>query len=75
MTLNVFVPQEALAAYQSAVGWKNFWNLQGGASTGMKSIKNNDANANNNYYDLRGNKLNAPKHGLNIINGRKVMVK
>lgn len=29
MTLNVFVPKEALAAYQNADGWKNFWHLQG----------------------------------------------
>ena len=29
MNLNVFVPKEALGAYQSADGWKNFWNLKG----------------------------------------------
>ena len=29
MTLNVFVPKEALAAYQNADGWKDFWHLQG----------------------------------------------
>lgn len=29
MTLNVYVPNEALEAYQSAEEWKDFWNLQG----------------------------------------------
>ena len=29
MNLNVFGPKEALGAYQSADGWKNFWNLKG----------------------------------------------
>lgn len=34
-----------------------------------------DKNRENNYYDLSGLRLSAPKKGLNIINGRKVMVK
>ena len=74
MTLNVFVPQEALEAYQSAESWKDFWNLKGFDATGLESVKaaNGDANT---YYDLQGNRHHAPKRGLNIINGKKVMVK
>ena len=74
MTLNVFVPQEALEAYQNAEPWNNFWNLQGFDATGVENVKAEGGNANT-YYDLRGNRLDAPKRGLNIINGKKVMMK
>ncbi|MDE5784528.1 MAG: leucine-rich repeat domain-containing protein [Prevotella sp.] len=74
MTLNVFVPQEALATYQSAAPWNNFWNLQGFDATGVEHVKAEGGNANI-YYDLRGNRLDAPKCGLNIINHKKVMMK
>ena len=74
MTLNVFVPQEALEAYQNSNSWKNFWNLQGFDATGVENVKAEGKNANV-YYDLRGNGLNAPKRGLNIINHKKVMMK
>ena len=75
MTLNVFVPQEALLAYQSAVGWKNLWNLQGFDHTGIDNVKNDIMDGNSKCYDFRGNRLSAPKRGLNIINGKKVIVK
>lgn len=73
MTLNVFVPQEALEAYQSADSWKDFWNLQGFDATGLENVKAESGNAV--YYDLRGNRHNAPKRGLNVINGKKVIIK
>lgn len=75
MTINVYVPQEALEAYQNAAPWKNFWNLQGFDPTGIKGIEIDGKDANGRWYDLRGNRLDAPKSGINIINGRKVMVK
>lgn len=74
MTLNVFVPQEALKSYQNAETWKNFQNLQGFDATGIEHVKAGSGNANT-YYDLRGNRLDTPKRGLNIINGKKVMMK
>ena len=72
-SLNVFVPQEALEAYQNAERWKDFKNLQGDPTLGVEKI-NTKSNAEAVYYDLRGNRLNAPKRGLNIINGKKVMM-
>ena len=69
------MPQEALEAYLSAEPWKNFWNLQGFNPTGIESVKRDAINGNNVYYDLRGNRLDAPKKGLNIIKGKKVIVK
>lgn len=71
---NVYVPQEALEAYQSADTWKNFWNLQGFDATGIGSVKPTNENGKAVYYDLSGRRLNTPRHGLNIVNGKKVMV-
>lgn len=31
-------------------------------------------NNNNRYYDLKGNKLTSPKRGINVINGKKIVV-
>lgn len=74
MTLNVYVPEGSLNAYQEAEGWKNFWNLAEGAPTGINQITTgNDAPST--IYDLKGNKLTSPKRGINIINGKKVMMK
>lgn len=75
LNLNVYVPQGSLSAYQNADVWKDFWNLQEGAPTGIESVNSIIPNAKNCYYDLRGNRLSAPKRGLNIINGKKVIVK
>ena len=75
MTLNILVPQESLTTYQNAEVWKDFWNLQGFNATGIENVKVESGKDNEVYYDLRGNRLNAPKRGLNIINGKKVIVK
>jgi len=75
MTLNIYVPQGSLSAYQNADVWKDFWNLQEGAPTGIENVKNDIINGNAKCYDIRGNRLTAPKRGLNIINGKKVIVK
>lgn len=75
MTLNVYVPQGSLEVYKNADVWKNFGNLQEDAPTGIESVKSIPPNAKNCYYDLRGNRLIAPKRGLNIIKGKKMIVK
>ena len=72
MTLNVYVPHEAIETYQSTEPWKNFWNLQSDP-TKIENIKTKEKKPI--YYDLRGNRLSAPKRGLNIIKGKKMMAK
>lgn len=73
--MNVFVPYEALTAYKNAEIWKKFKNLKGFDPTGINAGIINDADSEKRYYDLNGNRLNAPKHGINIIDGRKVIVR
>lgn len=75
MNLNVYVPQGSLAAYQNADVWKNFWNLQEFVPSGVETVKEDGKNAADTYYDIQGRRLNEPKNGLNIINGKKVLIR
>lgn len=74
--LKVTVPTEALAAYQQADVWKNFWNLQGGATT---SINTPTVDANNNdtpIYDIGGRKVKETVKGqIYIKNGKKFIAR
>lgn len=74
MTINVFVPEGSLQAYQEAEGRKDFRNMAEGAPTGINHITT-DKDMPVNIYDLQGRKLSSPKRGINIINGKKVVVK
>jgi len=71
----LYVPQEALTAYKNAEYWKNFQNIKGFDPTGIIGIEADGNGKRNVYYDLNGRRLSAPKKGLNIINGKKVIVK
>lgn len=48
-----------------------------GEATGVERMRNveNEIMRNGNIYNLNGQKLSAPQKGINIINGRKVIVK
>lgn len=75
MALNVYVPKEALADYQKTDGWKDLWNLQGFDPTAVDGIEADEDNGPKAYYDLQGRKSDAPRRGLNIVNGKKILVK
>lgn len=75
INMNVYVAKGSLSAYQTADIWKNFWNLQEySTDTGIGNITV-DGVQENKIYDLQGRKQDAPQHGINIINGKKVLVK
>lgn len=71
----LYVPKNALEAYRTRNEWMEFTNIQGIDISGIKDVKANVDPRQNTCYDLNGRKLNGPKTGLNIINGKKVMVK
>ena len=76
----LYVPQEALDAYQAADIWSNFANIQGFDPTGIKGIEAEDGNLPVAYYDTNGRKYDEPQKGLNIVrysdgSVRKVMMK
>lgn len=79
LNLEVIVPTESLKAYQSADTWKDFWCLKGGAedysTTGIRNMFLDNVNKPITIYDIQGRRLSAPQRGLNIINGKKVLVK
>ena len=70
----LYVPVGTKEKYQATDGWKDFVNIVEGTPTGIKVIENTQ-NKNATVYDLNGVRLPAPKKGINIINGQKVVVK
>ena len=74
--LKVIVPTEALEAYQQADVWKNFWHLQGGATTGINvpTVDSNGVNAP--IYDIGGRKvMETVKGQVYIKNGKKFIAR
>lgn len=74
MDVILYVPKEAVSAYQSAANWGNFWNIQGIDVTGIQRIEATKQTPTA-IYDLQGRKLTKPKKGINIIGGKKILVK
>lgn len=76
----LYVPFEALEAYQTADSWKHFQNIQGFDATGIGDIEANRNGMQEIYYDLSGRRSATPHRGVNIVrssNGttRKIMMK
>lgn len=77
--LDVIVPTESLAAYQVADVWKNFVKLQGGAenytSTGINPVMADRVDKPATIFDLQGRRHNSPQRGINIIDGKVVIMR
>lgn len=74
-TIMVCVPKGTLESYQSADIWMNFWNLQEDYElTKINEVTAKKQNSNL-LFDLQGRKLSAPQKGINIVNGKKILVK
>ncbi len=71
---NVYVPEESLEKYRNAEIWENFWNMQGFNVTGIEKVTV-DKGKKGECYNLQGIKNSSPVRGLNIIDGKKVVVK
>jgi len=62
-------------AYKTTFPWSKFQNIMGYDPSGINDIRI-DSNAKQKvYYDINGNRLNSPRKGLNIINGKKVIIR
>ena len=70
----LYVPVGTKEKYQATDGWKDFTYIVEGTPTGIKVIENTQ-NKNATVYDLNGVRLSEPKKGINILNGKKVVVK
>lgn len=73
----LYVPIGSLNAYQTTIPWSNFGNIQEfDPVTGIDNAKmeveaENEETA---IYDLQGRRLSRSLRGINIINGKKVLV-
>ncbi|MBR3612271.1 MAG: leucine-rich repeat domain-containing protein [Bacteroidaceae bacterium] len=72
----LYVPIGAKEAYQAADYWKEFTNIVEIDFTGIDKIFIDDAvrGDKNVYYDLNGQRVENPKKGIYIINGKKVVL-
>ena len=70
----LYVPVGTIDKYKATNGWKDFAYIVEGTPTGIKVIENTQ-NKNATVYDLNGVRLSEPKKGINILNGKKVVVK
>lgn len=46
-----------------------------GNTTGIQQLKTINLDGTEQYYDLSGHRLAQPKKGINIVNGRKAIIK
>ena len=70
----LYVPKGTIDKYKATDGWKDFMFIEEGTTTGIKVIENTQKK-NATVYDLNGVRLSEPKKGINILNGKKVVVK
>ena len=68
------VPASAVNAYKASDPWKNFKSIIEANLTGIKTIENTQIK-NTTIYNLNGVRQSVPKKGINIINGKKVVIK
>jgi len=62
------------AAYETADGWKNFTILED-ATTGIDVVEGTPTISSDKIFSISGQQLNKTNKGVNIINGKKILVK
>ena len=76
-TLNyatLYVPNGTIDKYKATEGWWDFKNIVEGVPSGIKGV-HLDSDKDYPVYDINGRRLETPQRGINIINGKKVVVK
>lgn len=68
----LFVPIGCKAAYEAAFPW-NYFNIYETDFTSVDCI--NEDITNNTYYDLKGSRIESPRRGIYIVNGKKILLK
>lgn len=69
MDVEVKVPKGSLAAYQSADGWKNFWNLSeiDDEKSGIDAVISDETKAEIGRYNLQGLQVGKDYKGVVIV--------
>lgn len=71
--VRLYVPSGTSGKYGSAAVWKDFGSIQEYAYTDIGPTFSDDSQQD--IYDISGNKQNELRRGLNIVNGKKIIVK
>lgn len=70
----LYVPVGTKSKYEATEGWKDFKNIVEIDPSGIATI-HSEKNGYGAVYNLSGQRLAAPHRGLNIIGGKKVVVR
>ena len=70
----LYVPKGTIDKYKATDGWKDFLFIEEGVPSGINAVKNTES-SNTIIYNLNGVRQSEPKKGINIINGKKVVIK
>jgi hypothetical protein len=71
----LYVPEGSKDAYSQSPIWKNFTIIEGTETTGITNVPTSITQHLTPVFDLSGHSLTAPRKGVNIINGKKVVIK
>ena len=79
-TATLHVPAASINAYKYTTPWYGFGNIvalngDDPSPTEIREIESEQLTGAEIIYNLQGKRLNQPSKGINIINGKKVLVK
>lgn len=63
----LYVPDESVEAYRKAAGWKNFANILPLSASGIEELTADPNDAQAEYFNLQGQRLNTPAPGVMLI--------
>lgn len=73
-SITLYVPEEAVSAYQAATCWRDFPNIVAIDAAGIGALTVTEEVSPSVIFDLQGRRLRGKQKGLNIISGKKVLV-
>ena len=78
-TVTLHVPENSVQAYRESEPWKIYWIVEGLTETDPKPtgmvLVNSEFETAGKYFNLSGRQFTNPVKGINIFNGKKVLIK
>lgn len=72
-TCNLHVPHNSKTKYSTTKYWNEFFNILTPGETAIEDVKSEAKE--NKIYNLKGERINRPKNGVYIIDGKKQLIK